>query len=173
MAGKRQYNKKRHKSGFVVFLAVLVVSIALAIGITLASITVKSLELSRASRESVYAVYAADTGAECALMWDVRGLELKGYTIFSTSTDSIVPMAGSGISCLGTEISTVWVPVQGPTSATTTFEISLPGSRCTYVQVVKNAITASDIRTEITARGYNTSCSFTPQTVERAYKISY
>ena len=53
--------------GFTLFFALLVSSLALAIGVSIYDITVRELNLSEAATQSQYAVYAADTGAECAL----------------------------------------------------------------------------------------------------------
>lgn len=163
----------RHSGGFVVFLAVLVVTIAIATGLTMANITIKSLELSKAYRESIYAIYAADTGAECALLWDVRAVELKGYYVFPTSTDSTLPSAGNGITCLTVDIPAAWTHTANAKKATTTFQMNLSGPRCVIVEVAKDATDWPIVKTSILSRGYNTSCSFTSNTVERAIRVTY
>jgi hypothetical protein len=58
--------------GFTILLAALVASLVLALGISVFSIAQKQLILSSTGRTSQYAFYAADTGAECALYWDIR-----------------------------------------------------------------------------------------------------
>lgn len=176
---ERKYERKRKEGGFVVFLAVLVVTIAVAIGLSLASVTVKSIQLSSSARQSIYAIYAADTGIECALFWDIRGSEAAYYgsPVFPTSTSSSIPPSGSNLNCLGTDITTVWnssPPIQqGPSSATTTFELNLPGPRCVIVEVIKNVVSSIRTDTAILSRGYNTTCAFDYATIERAVKVSY
>lgn len=61
-----------HNKGFTILLAALVSSLVLSLGISVFSIAQKQLILASTSRNSQYAFYAADSGAECALYWDVR-----------------------------------------------------------------------------------------------------
>lgn len=49
-------------------------SIILAVGVSIISIALKQLQISTVGRESQYAFYAANTGAECALYWDFHGV---------------------------------------------------------------------------------------------------
>jgi len=73
-----QNTKKRQmpsgEGGFTILLAALVASLVLSLGISVFAIAQKQLILSSLSRTSQYAFYAADTGAECALYWDLRHL---------------------------------------------------------------------------------------------------
>ena len=50
----------------------LVGSLALAVGLAIYDLTIRELDLSAVATQSQYAVYAADTGAECALYWDTK-----------------------------------------------------------------------------------------------------
>jgi hypothetical protein len=59
-------------AGFTLFYAVLVASLLLAIGLAIFNITFKEVVLSSGARESANAFYAADTGLECALYWDLK-----------------------------------------------------------------------------------------------------
>lgn len=63
---------KTSQRGFTVLLAALVSSIALALGMSIFSLAQKEITLSSLGRDSQLAFYAADTGAECALYWDMR-----------------------------------------------------------------------------------------------------
>lgn len=60
-------NKKinRQTDGFVLLLTLVIVSIVLAIGLSLLHITLKQLTLSNLARESEIALHAANTGIEC------------------------------------------------------------------------------------------------------------
>ena len=51
--------------------SVLISSLLLTIGLSIFSIALKELSISTASRQSVYAFYAADSGRECAFYWDI------------------------------------------------------------------------------------------------------
>ncbi len=78
MKVKSQKSKVK-SAGFVLPFAVLLSGILLSIGLAIFSITLKELILSSAGRESQFAFFAADAGAECALYWDVQ------YPGFSTT----------------------------------------------------------------------------------------
>lgn len=60
--------------GFVLLYAVMTSTIVLAVGVSIISIALKQLSISTLGRESQYAFYAANTGAECALYWDFHGV---------------------------------------------------------------------------------------------------
>lgn len=69
-----------HEQGFTLLLAALVASITLALGTSIFGIVQKELILSSIGRDSQHAFYAADSGAECALYWDVRHELFSGET---------------------------------------------------------------------------------------------
>lgn len=173
--------QKNVKNGFVLLLSVLIVSITLGIGLSLFTIIIKSLRLSSGARESLFAVYAADTGIECALFWDVRGHEAGYYgsLVFPTSTESTPPPPGSNINCLGVDITTIPFPWdttdRGANYAYTRFVLNL-GDRCTVVEVGKFG--PPPIQTSILSRGYNATCNaggpiVTSITVERTIRVTY
>jgi len=58
----------------VLLYAVMTSTIILAVGVSIISIALKQLSISTLGRESQYAFYAANTGAECALYWDFHGV---------------------------------------------------------------------------------------------------
>src|SRR3990167_4752401 len=64
--------KRNGERGFTLLLAALVASIVLALGASIFGVAQKELTLSSIGRDSQFAFYAADTGAECALYWDFR-----------------------------------------------------------------------------------------------------
>lgn len=138
------------KRGFVLLYAVLVASIALSIGLSLYAITLKELIISSSSRDSQFAFYAADAGAECALYWDVQ------KRAFSTSTQNVITCAGSNMTVGGGVISDFSLP-------------ALPNGACASVNVNKS----SPAQTVIISRGYNTCNLDDPRRVERALRVAY
>ncbi|HEU5114394.1 MAG TPA: hypothetical protein VFT82_01350 [Candidatus Paceibacterota bacterium] len=179
---KRNAHSKRE--GFAMLFAVLVASVLLAVGLSIFNLTVKELTLSASGRESQFAFYAADTGAECALYWD-----FKGTDIFATSTDNRNP-SPSNPDCVDTisqpaqTISiTNYVTYTGypiartANSAVTQFTLNIPSVNpqdCAIVTVIKDS-SSGLTKTTIDARGYNTACTDTanPNRVERALKVTY
>lgn len=68
----RRSRQARLQAGFTIFFATLVASLALAIGLAIYDITVRQLSLSTTVTQSQYAIFAADSGIECALYWDSK-----------------------------------------------------------------------------------------------------
>ena len=147
--------QKKSGRGFTLLLAVLVSSLLLAIGLAISNITLKELLLSSSGRESQFAFYAADSGAECALFWDLKG------GAFSTST-------ATAISCNGMSLGDVGG--QGYDVASTFTLDFAPDPYCAKVSVTKSA---NPDRTSIESRGYNTCDTTNPRRVERAIKVRY
>lgn len=69
-----KFKEINNKKGFTLLFAVLVSIMVLAVGASIINISLKQLILSGAGRESQFAFYAANTGMECALYWDLNGV---------------------------------------------------------------------------------------------------
>ena len=92
--------------GMTLFIAIAIMSILLFISFAVVNITVKGTIFATFGRDSQYAFYAADSGAECAIYWDSK---------FDPSTFA-VPV-GASITCAG---QTVFTGSQNPIFGTTT-----------------------------------------------------
>ena len=158
---------KKNARGFTLLLAVLISSILIALGGALFDIVSKEILLSSAGKESQFAFYAADTGVECALYWDSKGM-------FSSSTP---PTSGNPITCGGMAVTdfqyTPDTSGDGYTySATFSFEYDgLPTNPCTTVQVVRTYEPA--LQTTINSYGHNTCVLSSPTRLERAIRVMY
>lgn len=169
-----------HTKGFTLFFALLVSSLALAIGAAIYDITLRELQLSEAATQSQYAVYAADTGAECALYWENKytaGNANNGSnSAFATSSDDTAKPT-SGVICSGQDVAAAavtagtWPLASDPTSATSTFMISgaTAAAPCSVVYVYKSG---NPSVTNVISHGYNT-CTSGPLQLERVFQVSY
>ncbi len=168
------------KKGFTIFFAMLVGSLSLAIGLAIYDLTVRELDLSSTATQSQYAIYAADTGAECALYWDFK-CEMLGEctsngaanSAFATSSKSSPPSAD--VFCNSIDIAggppAAWTVDSTLTSAETTFSITFaPQPYCATVTVAKSG---DPVKTVITSRGYNTCTSGAATRLERVLKVTY
>ncbi len=160
--------KANARSGFTLFVAVIVSSMLLAIGLSLGNIILKQLIFSSTGKESQIAFYAADSGAECALYWDRK--DIAGLTTFegvfaSTTTDvdildGIKCGFGGGTGQIGGFLKDDF---SIPNVVRTTFSVNYtrPGSdpSCAFVTVTKTVDDSDpdDVRvyTHIDSRGYN------------------
>lgn len=144
--------------GFTILFSALVASLVLTLGISIFSVAQKQVILSSLGRSSQYAFYAADTGAECALYWDVR------YEYFSSTTPGRDP------ECNGTPLTITGAP--GALPYTMEFEFE-PNGYCVQVAVEKKA---ADPRTVIHADGFSTPCDdieLSGRALQRSVELSY
>ncbi len=137
-------------------LASLVASLLAALGIAMFTIAQKEIVLSSLGRDSQFAFYAADTGAECALYWDFK------YNAFATSTP--YTSTSTPATCAGQTLQDFPTPyetgnpdgVSGLGGAAQTSFWFEPDGLCVYVTITKQN---TNPRTKVEALGYSTACS--------------
>lgn len=151
------------QKGFTLLLAAVVASIVLSLGSSIFLIAQKQVTLSALGRDSQFAFYAADAGAECALYWDLR------YGIFSTTTSSATPACdGHPLALTGT---------QGTPPYSIEFQLDFYTDAslgyCVDVKVTKNA---SNPYTVIHSDGYSVPCavvSTSNRALQRSVELRY
>ena len=147
------------QSGFTILLAALVASLVLALGIAVFSIAQKQLILSSTGRNSELAFYAADTGAECALYWDMR----------RAAFDPLLPV--TPLTCDGNAAIAVGnTGASYPISYTFSFD---PNTYCVQVTVTKNTVHP---RTRIHADGFSVACAdigASSRALQRSVELTY
>ena len=160
--------------GFTLMLAALVASLLTALSLAMFSIAKKELVLSSLGRDSQFAFYAADTGAECALLWDFKHRAFSTTTVYSSTT--------TPARCADQELKdfpTDWgegifddvVGLGGPNQYVSSFWFE-PEGYCVYVTVTKQDVNP---RTTIESLGYSTPCSAPnhPRRLERAVRTRF
>jgi Tfp pilus assembly protein PilX len=141
---------KKFNKGFTLLLALIVANIVLIIGLGVYGIIIREIELSGLGRESQIAFYAADSGTECVLYWDLKKRAI------STTTPST-------IECLGQS------RIVGG-SLTSTFKLNFSNGACAKVIVNKTNPSV----TIVDSYGYNFDCdSSLSRKVERGVRITY
>ncbi len=146
-------NTKQH--GFVILFTVLISSIILAIALGVASVAYREVLLSGTAKDAQYSFFAADTGAECALYWDIQ------EAAFTQTL--VVP------SCNGTTVDML------VSSSPFRFSFAAAPTGCAVVTVDKNDPTV----TKIESLGYNVTCGdlvanpMNARIVERAIRVTY
>jgi len=153
-------------------LASLLASLLTAIGLAMYTIAKKEVVLSSLGRDSQFAFYAADTGAECAMYWDFKYDAFATSTVYSSTSNPAkcdnqvlkdFPTTwgegkSDGVKGLGgTYVSSFWFQ---------------PDGYCVYVTVTKQNINP---RTKVEALGYSTPCnqSNNPRRLERAVRATF
>lgn len=165
----------KSQSGFVAIFAVLLAMIVLAISIGIANVSYKEVVLSSSAREANSAFFAADSGAECLLLWDIK------KQVFPRTA------GGAQIDCFGMTQNNSFSPIPYDNEGSTPsyafgYEFDL-GDSCARIEVHKYVEDSGVYYTKIESKGYNMSCSardaITPGTtaasrlVERAVRASY
>lgn len=137
------------KQGVTLLLAIFISVLALSLGLGIFTIIFGELGISGTSKESLEALYAADSGIECALFWDIK------QQAFSTSTSNTISCAGGSF------------PVGGSTLSV--FDLNFSNNSCAHVRLQK---TGSE--TIITSLGENIACGLTgSRTVQRGLEVKY
>ena len=146
---------KSYNSGFTLLLSVLVVSILLTISMGFSVFVLRELNIAIIGRESQRAVFASDSGIECALYWDFvhGGLSKSAFDISGTSA----------ISCSGKS------PMVGGPSGISDFRLNFDNGACVDVKVDKR----NPPDTKIESKGYNTCDDGARDRVERAFRVVY
>lgn len=139
-----------NQRGVTLLLAIFISTIAISLGLGIFAIIFGELGISGSAKNSFIALYAADSGAECALYWDIK------QQAFSTTTSSTINCADKDFVVGGSPLST--------------FDLTLPNDSCAHVQVQKG-----DDGTTVTSLGSNNGCDSTSpsRTVQRGLEVQY
>lgn len=157
--------------GFVILIATLLSGLFLLIGSFIFNISLKELILSSGGRESQFAFYAADSGIECALYWDIK------HSVFATSTHS--GSSPSNIFCNNQDITAneYWLWKKDPPTtdnkAETTFSFKMFPDDLTRLDCVVVIVHKENGATWIESRGYNTCDVNSLRRVERGLRMTY
>ena len=152
---------------FTLLLAVLIASVLIALGSAIFDIVSKEITLSSSGRESQFSFYAADTGIECALYWDLNS------NVFSTTT---VP--ASQVTCGGIPATTTSKTITNPGTmseqlkAQFTFTIGGVDQNRPCATVILTR-TYYPTRTILESYGYNTCNNANALQLERAIRVVY
>jgi len=148
--------------GVTLLVAITVAASLLLVSVGMVNLAIRKGFLISANRDSQFAFYAADTGIECAIYWDVKNP--SGYSAFSTSTSSTIYCNQDTLN----PNNPIPAVVGGPSSPLFTLTF-LPDPYCARVTVTK----FDDGATKIESRGYNTCDVTSPHRVERAVRVTY
>lgn len=151
-----------HKRGFTLLVAIILSSVALALGLALVDIAYKQTVLASTSAQSQNAFYNADAALECALYYDQQ----KDF--FRTNPFGIT---NSAVICNGNVVTFSSVRT-GSAPIVTVFTIPCSGGG-TSAQVTVWKNNSSVPTNTIYATGYNTCDTSNERRIERGIKVTY
>ncbi len=138
------------KKGAVLLIAILVSSVALAVGFGVYNRTYKELVFASFWKQTQIAFSAADSGLECSMYWDTHP-----------------PASPAQATCFGGS-SFAWSTSTSPFVLPANMSVS---GGCVNVTITRAGV--SPVVTTITSRGYNTCDPTNPRRVERGLVASY
>ncbi len=151
------------QKGFTLFIAIVITATLLLVSTGVISIAVKEAFLTTANRHSQEAFYAADTGIECVLYWDLKNP--SGISAFATSTTANISCNNQSFTVGG---------ATGESRFTLTFS---PAKYCTELLVIRRRaqpnLTPPIKSTTIESFGYNDCDLNNPRRVQRALRVTY
>jgi Tfp pilus assembly protein PilX len=150
------------QKGFTLFMSLVLAGTLLLIASGVVNLAVKQSLISSSGRESQLAFYAADTGMECALFWDVKNPEGEQSAFATTTTSTITCNQDAA------NPDNEWV-VGGADVSMVEYITFLPEPYCAKVIVTKH----DSGTTTIESLGYNTCDLTNPRRVERAVRATY
>ncbi len=160
------YLPERNRRGFTILLAALIASLVLALGISVFSIAQKQLILSSTGRNSLLAFYAADTAAECALYFDMRGAAFDPLNAITPINCDDANVADP------TAIIVTHTPDPSVPADDFSFEFE-PNGYCARVLVTKQNVHP---RTTIHADGFSVPCEeieVSGRSLQRSVELTY
>lgn len=152
------------EKGVTLYVAIVVTSALLLVSFAIANVTLKQAALASINKDSHIAFFAADSGIECALYWDLKNV--GGGSAFATTSTTVINCNGDSNNPANQNI------VVGG-QATSTFQVTFnPEPYCAFVSVNKS-YSGSTLNTYIESRGYNSCDTSNPRRVERAVRVNY
>jgi hypothetical protein len=167
----------QQEKGFALLFAVLIASVVLAISLGISLITLREVKLSGLVRDGTYAVYAANSGYECALFYD----EIAGTSSTFVKTSGTAGIA-KPIYC-GQSASVMTIGGNDGLDYTE-FQYNTQAGTCAKVRITIGYTVGVDPYTgddvpgnKISSRGYNMSCTNVnandSRLVERQLDVEY
>lgn len=154
--------KSQTQSGFTLFIALVVTGTLLLIASGIINLVVKQSVIATFGRESQHAFYAADSGIECALYWDIKNPS-GSQSAFATTTGTLINCNKDS-----NNPDNQWV-VGGSAVSVINAITFLPDPYCAKVTVTKNI----NGTTRVESLGYNTCDTSSARRVERAVRATY
>jgi Tfp pilus assembly protein PilX len=151
--------------GFVILFAVTLAAILLTITVGVANIAFKELSFGTSARDTNNAFFAADSGIECALLYDR-----------STPENNIFTGTAPSMNCTGVAVT---LTGSAPNWRFVLNNLGTTAKNCAIVTVFKDTVSnAPYTSTQIVSKGYNigdagTCTSTNPNRVEREIRINY
>lgn len=146
--------------GIALLFTLLIVGVAISISIGVFNIILGELEIGEGARESMRAFFAADSGVECILYWDLKG-------------SAFVFDKEKAITCMGSSPSFSRSSQTVDEKAATVYQSSTPFILSNEACVSLTVIKFSDGSSRIAALGENICNPAASRVVQRGIEVNY
>ncbi len=161
--------KTKRQKGVSLFIAVLVASVATLFSFAISNIALREVLLAQTGRDSQLAFYAANSGIECALFWDLKHSAFRPEFSQRSIECNYNNVSFNMLGTIGGD-ETVWThPDLG------FFPLGV-GDGCfkiSITKVVKVEEENTTVDTTLVSRGYNVCDLDSPRILERAIRVMY
>lgn len=158
----------RHK-GFTLFYALVVVGVIALMAFGVSRTALNEVVFSSLGRKSQQAFFAANSGLECALYWDLKFAQFLPSAVSS-------PPADVSLYCAGQDVRTnnfTSINMNSGTTRVITFDVDFFNGTCASVEITKDFDSGTGaIDTAIKSNGEDT-CDSGVRSVERTIQVTY
>ena len=188
-------NTSHSQRGYTLLFAVLTAVLVLGVAVFIVGVARKQYIISSTARDSFYALYAADSGIECAVQSGVVNMDptaMTGNEIISCANNTPVPVTFSQVNDISNvpvlfhNGSTLYGRTDAAPTRTDYFGMPLTYtdstgmnntlSECFLLRIWRGTDKNGNVRSVIESRGYNICTGSTPaqsaRTVERAILVT-
>lgn len=168
-------SEKKYQKGISLFIAVLVASVTALFSFAISNIALREVILAQTGRDSQSAFYAANSGVECALFWD---LKMGAFNVGSSEITCNEQTGSANMQVIFQGGEEIWT-LMGSSNLTFNLSDDEGNTSCFIIDDVKktierdgeNNITSIEVLMEV--RGYNTCDFASPRILERAIRVKY
>ncbi len=147
--------------GIALLFTLLIISVAISLSTGVFNIILGELKIGEGARESMRAFFAADSGVECILYWDLK------ESAFVLDNEKAITCMGS--SPTFTRSSNKTIDGKAATVYQSTASFALANGACVSLTVIK----FSDGSSRIAALGENTCNPAATRVVQRGVEVNY
>lgn len=146
--------------GIALLFTLLIIGVAISLSIGIFNIILGELEIGEGARESTRAFYAADSGAECILYWD-----LKEHAFVFDNEKAITCISANPLFTRSSQT----VDGKAATVYQATVPMTLTNDACVSLTVIK----FTDGSSRVSALGENTCNPAATRVVQRGLEVNY
>jgi len=164
-------------TGFTLFISLTITATLLLVAAGIVTVALRQSFLTGSSRESQYAFYAADSGIECAIYWDVKnGTGFSAFSSLSPDSTTIICNADDANTTNVGKTNPFPNSFGGPSASNiSSFRLTLYSNPPAYTPYCADVtVTKSlDGKTKIISKGYNTCDDTNPRRTQRSVEVNY